>query len=77
MTEHITCEGCAQPDHCRVNGCFGEKARGVRFTSTYGQEVKSREKVLDGDLDAYARLRKDGVQPPSTDGARKYEAQLS
>jgi len=34
-----------------------------------------RERRLARDLDAYRRLRREGLQPPSTDGAARLEAE--
>lgn len=39
------------------------------------QPVDERERQLDADLDAYQRLRREGLQPPSNDGCAKLEAE--
>lgn len=35
--------------------------------------TEAKERTLDGDLDAYKRLRKNGLQPKGIDGARRLE----
>jgi hypothetical protein len=37
--------------------------------------VDERERQLDADLDAYQRLRREGLQPPSNDGCAQLEAE--
>lgn len=37
--------------------------------------VDARERQLDKDLDAYQRLRRQGLQPPTNDGCAKLEAE--
>lgn len=64
-----------------VEGCFGCKVAGVRMgantTTTRGakvQEVNDRAKRWDKDMPAYRRLRKQGLQPRTIDGAAHLEA---
>ena len=84
----IPCDTCAQPAHCggvwpdddlhrpgQLRGCFGAKARNVKVYPT-GMRYTIREKVMDRDNEAYARLRKDGVQPDTVDGSHRFEAEL-
>lgn len=57
-----------------VNGCFGCRAAtvGVNLSAAY-RGTEAREKTLRKDLDAYKRLRGDGLQPPNVDGAADLE----
>lgn len=63
-----------------VDGCFGCKVLGVRMgantTTTRGQqvaEVNNRAKSWEKDMPAYKRLRKQGYQPRTIDGAADVE----
>ena len=63
-----------------VEGCFGCKVAGVRMgmntTTTRGQEVakiNTTEKGWQKDMPAYKRLRQNGLQPKSIDGAAEIE----
>lgn len=67
-----------------VEGCFGCRVAGISFgantTTTKGQsvaEINQRAKNWDKDMPAYKRLRKNGVQPKSIDGAAALEAKAS
>lgn len=67
-----------------VEGCFGCKVAGVSFganaSTTAGAkvaEINQRAKNWDKDMPAYKRLRKNGVQPKSIDGAAALEAKAS
>lgn len=67
-----------------VEGCFGCKVAGVAFganeSTTRGAEVakiNQRAKNWDKDMPAYKRLRANGVQPKSIDGAAALEAKAS
>lgn len=67
-----------------VEGCFGCRVAGISFgtntTTTRGQsvaEINQRAKNWDKDMPAYKRLRKNGVQPKSIDGAAALEARAS
>jgi hypothetical protein len=66
-----------------VEGCFGCKVSAVGFSaelmptrsgSSRSASVIQQERVLDKDLDAYKRLRQDGIQPKKIDGAANVEA---
>lgn len=58
-----------------VDGCFGCKVGTLTVnTSTAYRDVTARERALRADLDAYKRLRQDGLQPPNVDGAAQLEA---
>lgn len=66
-----------------VEGCFGCKVSAVGFSaelmptrsgSSRSASVIQKERVLDKDLDAYKRLRQDGIQPKKIDGAANVEA---
>ena len=63
-----------------VEGCFGCKVAGVSFgsnsTTTRGgrvAEINRTEKQWDADMPAYKRLRREGLQPRSVDGAAELE----
>jgi hypothetical protein len=67
-----------------VEGCFGCKVAGVSFganaSTTSGAkvaEINQRAKNWDKDMPAYKRLRQNGVQPKSIDGAAALEAKAS
>lgn len=57
-----------------VPGCFGchLATLHVAHSSEWAGD-KRREKTLDRDLDAYARLRAEGLQPEGVDGAARLE----
>lgn len=64
-----------------VEGCFGCRVSGVRMgmntTTTRGQQVAAinqTEKNWNKDMPAYKRLRKEGLQPKSIDGAAALES---
>lgn len=64
-----------------VEGCFACKVTGVTFGASAMPTRKpeehrtiDKERILDKDLDAYKRLRRDGVQPKGIDGSAKIEA---
>lgn len=63
-----------------VEGCFGCRVSGVRMgmntTTTRGQQVAAINKTESNwnkDMPAYKRLRKEGLQPKSVDGAANLE----
>lgn len=63
-----------------VEGCFACRVSGVRMgmntTTTRGQNVESinrTERNWQKDMPAYKRLRKEGLQPKSIDGAAEVE----
>lgn len=63
-----------------VEGCFGCKVAGVRMgvntTTSRGQQVEQINKTERGwnkDMPAYKRLRANGLQPKSIDGAAEVE----
>lgn len=67
-----------------VEGCFGCKVAGIAFgsnsTTTRGgrvAEANNRAKGWEKDMPAYKRLRQNGVQPKSIDGAARLEATAS
>lgn len=67
-----------------VPGCFGCKVAGVSFgansTTTSGANVASTNRTAknwDKDIPAYKRLRKEGLQPKSVDGAAALEARAT
>lgn len=67
-----------------VEGCFGCRVAGISFgsnsTTTRGAsvaEINQRAKNWDKDMPAYKRLRQNGVQPKSIDGAAALEAKAS
>jgi hypothetical protein len=63
-----------------VPGCFGCRAAGVAFSATAmpgrrpdAIEGIARDRRWTRDMDAYKRLRRDGLQPPQIDGSRVLE----
>jgi hypothetical protein len=65
-----------------VEGCFGCKISHVGIVadampSRGGKArvatINNKDRVLDKDLDAYQRLRRNGVQPRKIDGSAKVE----
>jgi len=67
-----------------VEGCFGCRVAGISFganaSTTSGAkvvEINQRAKNWDKDMPAYKRLRKNGIQPKSIDGAAKLEARAT
>lgn len=63
-----------------VEGCFGCRVAGVSFgsnsTTTRGArvaEINQTEKGWKKDMDAYKRLRRDGLQPRQIDGSSVLE----
>lgn len=63
-----------------VEGCFGCRVAGVSFgansTTTRGARVESINKTAknwDKDMPAYKRLRQNGLQPRTIDGAAEVE----
>lgn len=64
-----------------VEGCFGCKIAGVTFgantSTTKGKvvgEANQRAKNWNKDMDAYKRLRKQGLQPRGIDGSAALES---
>lgn len=60
-----------------AKGCcesFAEHIQSLTFATRELPGINSRESQLRKDLDAYKRLRKDGLQPRSTQGAARVEA---
>lgn len=67
-----------------VEGCFGCKVAGVSFganaSTTQGAkvaEINQRAKNWDKDMPAYKRLRQNGLQPKSIDGAAAVESRAT
>lgn len=62
-----------------VDGCFGCKALTIQFgtASEEASVINAREKRWDVDLPAYKRLRREGLQPKSIDGAKDLEAKAT
>jgi hypothetical protein len=65
-----------------VEGCFGCRTAGIQFGassmptragSARSAVIEAKDRVLDKDLDAYKRLRKDGLQPRKIDGSAEVE----
>lgn len=63
-----------------VEGCFGCRVAGISFgansTTSRGAkvaEINQTAKNWDKDMPAYKRLRKNGLQPRSVDGAAEVE----
>lgn len=58
-----------------VDGCFGCKASTLEMTMPTG--IVGRERSLRRDMDAYRRLRAEGLQPPSIKGSAVNEARAA
>lgn len=65
-----------------VEGCFGCKIAGLSIASSAtptrrggarAQIINEKDKKLDKDLDAYKRLRQEGLQPKNIDGSAEVE----
>lgn len=56
-----------------VIGCWGCKALTVQFGSIEGSVMRQRDRTFDADQEAYRRLRRDGLQPHSPEGAADVE----
>ena len=63
-----------------VEGCFGCKIAGIQVSSAAtptrrreNDAINQKEKRWDRDMDAYKRLRNDGLQPPNIDGSARLE----
>lgn len=63
-----------------VEGCFGCKVAHVAMSSTATPNrrrdtvaINQKERRWDRDMDAYKRLRNDGLQPPHIDGSARLE----
>ena len=57
-----------------VDGCFACHLSSLHINhSSEFKRIEGSESTLAKDLDAYKRLRKNGVQPPTTTGAAKLE----
>lgn len=73
MGRHQKTENCAED-------CFGCKIQTISIapsalpTRSNAGTVGSETAVMHKDVDAYKRLRKDGLQPKSVKGAAKIEA---
>lgn len=56
-----------------VDGCWGCKALTVQFGSAEGDGMRRRDREFAADQEAYRRLRRDGLQPQSPQGASEVE----
>lgn len=65
-----------------VEGCFGCKVAGLSIAASAtpsrkggarAAEINQKDKVLEKDLDAYKRLRQEGLQPQAIDGSAEVE----
>lgn len=65
-----------------VEGCFGCKIAGLSIAASAtptrkggarAQVINQKDKVLEKDLDAYKRLRNEGLQPKAIDGSAEVE----
>lgn len=53
---------------------LADKIRTIGVKKVSGT-TDERERRLDADLDAYQRLRREGLQPPTNDGCARLEAE--
>lgn len=69
-----------------VDGCFGCKVAGLAIAASAtptrkggarAATINQKDKVLEKDLDAYKRLRQDGLQPPAINGAAEAESRAN
>lgn len=63
-----------------VEGCFGCRVAGVAFAASSmpsrrieSNRIDATERQWSKDMDAYKRLKQDGLQPARIDGAREIE----
>lgn len=65
-----------------VEGCFGCRVSGLTIAASAtptrrggarAAEINSKDKKLEKDLDAYKRLRQEGLQPQAIDGSAEAE----
>jgi hypothetical protein len=63
-----------------VEGCFGCRIAGVSFAASsmpsrkiQSNQIEATERQWSKDMDAYKRLKQDGLQPAKIDGAREIE----
>lgn len=63
------CDNCAQPESCTSNGCFADKARSVAFSTAEAAARRHQESQQSRDMDAYKRMRQQGLQPLGVTGA--------
>jgi hypothetical protein len=65
-----------------VEGCFGCKVAGLSIAASAtpsrrdgrrAATINHKDKVLEKDLDAYKRLRQEGLQPKTIDGSAEVE----
>jgi hypothetical protein len=66
--------------HLDVDGCFGCRVAGVSFAASAmpsrkadSNRIDATERQWSTDMDAYKRLKRDGLQPAQIDGARNIE----
>lgn len=57
-----------------IAGCFGCKVSSLQIGAAEKSPQSKAESEWEKDLPAYARMRKQGLQPPSTGGAAFLEA---
>lgn len=55
-----------------VDGCWGCKMTTLQFTTPFSEHTAT-DREFDADQQAYKRLRKDGLQPVSPQGAAEVE----
>jgi len=65
-----------------VEGCFGCKVAGLSVAASAtptrrggarAATINQKDRVLEKDLDAYKRLRQEGLQPKAIDGSAEVE----
>lgn len=78
--QHMIKHQETHPD-LNVDGCFGCKIAGISISSaampvrkSNSHRINETEKQWHKDMDAYKRLRKDGLQPKKIDGSHMVEA---
>lgn len=70
---------CRDPESCPLT--YVEHLRGIGISAEAlpnrradAAATVAKDRVLDRDLDAYKRLRRDGIQPPRNQGSARMEA---
>ena len=76
MSRFTRCNECRSD--C-IDHCFAENARSIHMPNVaqMRRQIGPREREMSADNDAYRRLRADGVQPSTVDGATEMEAKLN
>lgn len=82
----VPCETCVRPEHCtgrwpdddkhlpgQVRGCYAEKVSTVHIQHVNAGVIRLAERTEAADMEAYKRMRKDGLQPRAIKHSRGME----